>query len=219
MPTPLPPNTQFSHMPTIGDRPASGLRLSISALIAPQVTSVVIAAKAAPAVVPKRSTLPRDAQMLVERQRCDLRARDVDLAGRRGRAWNLIGLGGMGGEARIGLQSVVIDDPADEPDHHGQHDAVDDHGMPDAPEHTPVHQHQREREQHHREGGEEVRRRRRILERMGRIDSEEAAAVGAELLDGDGRDRAEDDVCGFVAPLSSLPIAPASTVVACRCPR
>ena len=58
MPTPLPPNTQLTHMPTIGDRPASGLRLSISALIAPQVTSVVIAAKAAPADVPKRSSLP-----------------------------------------------------------------------------------------------------------------------------------------------------------------
>ena len=58
MPTPLPPKTQFSHMPIIGDMPESGFRLSISALIAPQVTSVVIAANAAPAEVPKRSSLP-----------------------------------------------------------------------------------------------------------------------------------------------------------------
>ena len=37
---------------------AIGLRLSISALIAPQVTSMVIAANVAPAEVPKRSSLP-----------------------------------------------------------------------------------------------------------------------------------------------------------------
>jgi len=60
MPTPLPPNTQFSHIPTNGERLAIGLRLSCSAFTAPQVTSVVTAANTAPAELPKRSSLPRD---------------------------------------------------------------------------------------------------------------------------------------------------------------
>src|SRR5208283_3311392 len=58
MPTPLPPKIQFSHIPTMGDNAARGLRLSASAVTAPQVTSVVNAAKVAPAEVPKRISLP-----------------------------------------------------------------------------------------------------------------------------------------------------------------
>ena len=58
MPTPLPPKMQFSHMPTMGDSAAIGLRLSCSAFTAPQVTSVVNAANVAPAEVPKRISLP-----------------------------------------------------------------------------------------------------------------------------------------------------------------
>ena len=45
-------------MPIIGERAAMGLRLSASALTAPQVTSVVNAAKVAPAEVPNRISLP-----------------------------------------------------------------------------------------------------------------------------------------------------------------
>jgi hypothetical protein len=43
-------------MPISGESPASGFRLSCSALTAPQVTSVVMAAKVAPAEVPKSSS-------------------------------------------------------------------------------------------------------------------------------------------------------------------
>src|SRR5208337_4758586 len=49
---------QFSHIPTMGDNPAIGLRLSVSAFTDPQVTSTVTAAYVAPAEVPKRSSLP-----------------------------------------------------------------------------------------------------------------------------------------------------------------
>ena len=57
MPTPLPPYMQFTHIPAIGETAAMGLRLSCAQLTAPQVTSTVIAAKVAPAEVPKRSSL------------------------------------------------------------------------------------------------------------------------------------------------------------------
>ena len=42
----------------MGDNPATGFKLSASAFTAPQVTSVVSAAKVAPAEVPKRISLP-----------------------------------------------------------------------------------------------------------------------------------------------------------------
>ena len=44
IPTPFPPKTTFSHIPTMGDKTATGLRLSISQLIEPVVTSTVTAA-------------------------------------------------------------------------------------------------------------------------------------------------------------------------------
>ena len=58
IPTPLPPYMQFSHIPTKGERPAIGFRLSCSQLTAPHVTSTVAAAKVAAADVPKRNSLP-----------------------------------------------------------------------------------------------------------------------------------------------------------------
>ena len=58
MPTPFPPKMQFNHIPTNGEIAAIGFRLSISAFTAPQVTSVVSAAKTAPAEVPKRMSFP-----------------------------------------------------------------------------------------------------------------------------------------------------------------
>src|SRR6201987_1100166 len=57
-PTPLPPKMQFNHIPVSGDNTATGLRLSCSQLIAPQVTSTVSAAQVAPAEVPNRNSLP-----------------------------------------------------------------------------------------------------------------------------------------------------------------
>src|SRR6185295_7429905 len=56
--TPLPPNTQLSHIPTRGDKPARGFRLSCARLTAPVVNAVVSAAKVPPADVPKRSSAP-----------------------------------------------------------------------------------------------------------------------------------------------------------------
>ena len=58
IPTPLPPKMQFSHMPVMGEIPASGLRLSCVQFTDPQVMQVVAAAKVAPADVPKRNSLP-----------------------------------------------------------------------------------------------------------------------------------------------------------------
>ena len=87
MPTPLPPKTQLSHMPVNGDRPASGLRLSCSALTEPQVTSVVTAAKVGAGRGAEAQLLAFEiAEVLVDRQPGDGRADDVDLAvWRRGR--------------------------------------------------------------------------------------------------------------------------------------
>ena len=95
-------------------------------------------------------------------------------------------------EAGVRLHRIGTDDPGDQPDHHGEHDAVDDDRVPDAPEHPPVHQHQREREQHHRQRGEEVGRRGRVLERMGGVHAVEAAPVRAEHLDRDDRGHRAD---------------------------
>ena len=134
------------------------------------------------------------AEMLIDRQRGDWPGWHVDLAVRRRGIGDLIGRAGMRGEARIRLHRVEDHDPDDEPDHHRQHHAVDDDRVADPAEHAPVHQHQRERKNHHRQRGEEVRRRRRVLQRMGGVHAVEAAAVGAEHLDrDDGRDRADDD--------------------------
>jgi len=72
MPTPLPPKMQFSHIPTMGARAARGLRLSCSAFTAPQVTSVVMASKVAPAEVAEAHFLAFEvAQVLIHRQACN----------------------------------------------------------------------------------------------------------------------------------------------------
>ncbi len=49
---------QLSHIPVMGEIAASGFRLSCSQLTPPSVTHTVIAAKVAPAEVPKRISLP-----------------------------------------------------------------------------------------------------------------------------------------------------------------
>ena len=82
---------------------------------------------------------------------------------------------------------------------------------------------ERGRDQQDRQQLQEVRQRRRVLERMGRVDVEEAAAVGAELLDGDLRGgRAHGSICSVSStawsrlPLSSSTGLPSSSVRARR---
>src|SRR5262245_25499314 len=58
MPTPTPPNVALSHMPTNGDRPVSGFRLSCMQLTEPLLVQVVTTAHSGAAPAPKRSSLP-----------------------------------------------------------------------------------------------------------------------------------------------------------------
>ncbi len=69
MPTPLPPKMQLSHMPTSGEMPANGFRLSCEQSTEPQAMAVVAAAN----VAPGRSAEPQllafqVAQRLIDRQ-------------------------------------------------------------------------------------------------------------------------------------------------------
>jgi hypothetical protein len=106
MPTPLPPKMQFSHMPTMGARAARGLRLSCSAFTAPQVTSVVMASKVAPAEVPKRISLPSRLPRCWSTGRPATAGRSPTCCPplRRG-AGDLVGAGrAMGGQAGFGFR-------------------------------------------------------------------------------------------------------------------
>ena len=82
--------------------------------------------------------------------------------------------------------------------HRDQHDEDDGHGRQERPALARVAHHlaegvaQRSRDQQDRQQLQEVGQRRGILERMRRVDVEEAAAVGAQLLDGDLRGRRAD---------------------------
>ena len=58
MPTPTPPKVALSHMPAIGIRPVSGLRLSCIAPTEPFEVEVVSTAQSGPVVAPRRSSLP-----------------------------------------------------------------------------------------------------------------------------------------------------------------
>src|SRR5262245_1343820 len=58
MPTPTPPNVALSHIPTSGDRPVSGFRLSCMQLTEPLLVQVVTTAHNGAAPAPKRSSLP-----------------------------------------------------------------------------------------------------------------------------------------------------------------
>ena len=123
----------------------------------------------------------------------------------------------MGGEAGVGLQRVVVDGPDDRPDHHRHHDPEDHPGVPQPREHPPVHQHQRKREEHHRHAGDEVRQRRRVLERVRVVHAVEAAAVGAELLHRhEDRQRTDHDrLLLRLRRCPSCPWRPGSSVETC----
>ena len=67
------------------------------------------------------------AEMLIDRQRGDGRARHVELAVRRRGAGDLIGRRGMRGQAGIRRHCIENHDPDDEPDHHRDHHPIDDY--------------------------------------------------------------------------------------------
>ena len=92
MPTPLPPNTQLTHMPAIGDRPASGFRLSMLRIDRAAGHVGGDRREGGAGGRPETQFLALEiAEMLVDRQRGDGRARHVDLAVRRRRIGDLIG--------------------------------------------------------------------------------------------------------------------------------
>ena len=104
----------------------------------------------------------------------------------------------MGLQGRIGLQGVPAHGPHDHQDHERHHDAEDHPGVPHLLEHPPEHQHQGERKEAHIHHGEEVAPGAGVLEGMCRVGAEEAAAVGAQVLDGDdGRHGAATDLLGI----------------------
>ena len=73
------------------------------------------------------------------------------------------------------------------------------HALADVADHLPKVIAQRRRDQQDGQHFQEVGQRRRVLQRMRGVDVEEAAAVGAELLDGDLRGgRADGD--GLLCP-------------------
>ena len=57
-PTPTPPKMLFSHMPTSGIRPPSGVSESCIALTEPLDVTVVVTAQSAESPAPKRTSLP-----------------------------------------------------------------------------------------------------------------------------------------------------------------
>ncbi len=91
---------------------------------------------------------------------------------------------GVGSQGRIGLLRVEVDGPTDHAEEHHEHDAVDDGGMSHLPEHSAEHDHQREREDQDADALEVVAPGAGVLVGVGRVGAEEAAAVGAEVLDG-----------------------------------
>ena len=80
----------------------------------------------------------------------------------------------------VRLGDVGDDHGAEEHEHHH---AVDRVALAAVAGHAPVREHERRRDDQHEQHLEEVGERRRVLERVRGVDVEEAAAVGAELLD------------------------------------
>ena len=91
----------------------------------------------------------------------------------------------------VGLGDVGDDHRAEEHEHHH---AVDRVALAAVAGHAPVGEHQRRRDDQHQQHLEQVREAVGVLERVRGVDVEEAAAVGAELLDHLlGGDRAHRD--------------------------
>ena len=158
-------------MSHIGTRPPSGVNESCIELTEPFEAAVVAVAQSAEFAMPKRVSLP---SMLPPG--CSRRGRLVDAERVEARIAGL-----LGGERA---------------DHqrHEDHQHRDEHrpALARVLDHAPERVAERRRDQQDRQHLEEVRERRRILERMRRVDVEEAAAVRAELLDRDlARGRAE----------------------------
>ncbi len=162
-PVPMPPKiTSLAERLAIGTAPPMPVKDSIALFTAPHEVTVVTVSNSAEPAMPKRCSLP--SMLPPAGARDDVRVQ----AGRvlRGRA---VRLGDVGD--RRGAEE------------HHHHHAVDRVALTAVAGHPPVHEHERRRDDQHEQHLEEVGERRRVLERVRRVDVEEAAAVGAELLD------------------------------------
>ena len=170
-PEPTPPNTiSPSAMLSIAMPPASGVRLSWLALTAPHDAAVVEFANTAVCAMPKRTSLP---SMLPPE------------------------LPAVAACDRAGLGEVGVADVLERVDRRHADREQDRHRgqehppLPGVARELPDHVRKARGNQQDREDLQQVGERRGVLERMRRVGVEEAAAVGAELLDRLlGRDRA-----------------------------
>ena len=114
-------------MPIIGESPASRIEAVVFAVDAPHVTSTVIAAKVAPADVPKRSSLPsRLPRCWSTGKPCDCRQAIHACRLRRRRIWQSDrSRAGVRGKAWVRLQRVEVDGPHDRADHQHHHHGED----------------------------------------------------------------------------------------------
>ena len=168
-PEPTPPKiTSPNWMSHIGIIPASGMNESCIELTEPFDADVVATAHSTEFATPKRVSLPSMLPPMIGGAR-DLV--DAEL-----------------GEHRVArrLQRVRGGQQRDEHDRHRRQQRP---ALPGVADHLPERVAKRRGNEQDREQFQEIRQRIRILERMRRVDVEEAAAVGAELLDGDLRRR------------------------------
>ena len=144
----------------IGTMPPSGVKLSCMALTEPLEAAVVATAQRLELAMPKRTSLPS----------------------------MLAGIEAERGEVRIAvrLRPSSRRHAGEEDDRHG---GVERPALPLVLDHPAEGVGQRGRDQQDEEHLEEVAERRRVLVGDGRVGVEEAAAVGAELLDRDLRGR------------------------------
>ena len=120
MPTPLPPKTQFSHMPTMGDEGGQGVeavRLGVHR------AAGHIGGEGGEGGAGRSAEAQflafEVAQVLVHRQARPPPAGSPTLSARRRGAGDLEASGrGMGGQSGIGFQGIVIDRPDDGAGHH-----------------------------------------------------------------------------------------------------
>ena len=157
---------------TSGTAPPPAVSASWPPLTEPFEAAVVAVAQRAVLAMPKRTSL---SVMLPPTGR---RLRDVDAGGAQHLRAVLLG-GQRDRDADANIANIA---------------AKSAQRLPARAHHPPEHEHLRRRDQEDREQLEEVRERRRVLERDRRVRVVEAAAVGAELLDRDlRRDRAARD--------------------------
>src|SRR5262249_5891221 len=92
----------------------------------------------------------------------------------------------LGYQPRIRLK-FEVNCPYDHSNHEREHDPVDHDGVLNFSQHSPEHQHQRERKHHHVEAGNEVGPGAGVFEGMGRVGAKETTAIGSDLLDWNNR--------------------------------